>query len=237
MTPDENYQPFRIPFDGHFLAGDTLSRGDGVSVLVLHGGGDSGRMRMRAVRERLFLEGISSCAFDFIGHGETGGNLKESSLYQRTLQALRVVESQKIAQPVTIIAASMGAYTAVRLLKHIAVDTLILLVPAMYAACAYRTPFGRGFTAIIREPESWHRSDAWEILSGYRGRLFLVAAEKDTVIPSDVIDRISGAAANTKEFVRHTVSGAPHAVFTYLRSVSPDRLERIMRQMIDMIGK
>ncbi len=231
------YQPFKIPFGGHTLSGDILSNGSFAQTLVLHGAGEQGRLRVRFIREWLFNHGISSCAFDFIGHGETGGDIKQTSLYERTRQACTIIDTQNLRQPLRIIAASMGAYTAVKLMEHYPVKTMVLLVPAMYTKAAYRYPFGGGFTRMIREPNSWLGSDAWDLLAGYTGRLFVVAAEKDTVIPDGVIRKICEAAGNSEELVQYTVANAPHFAFTYLRKENPSELAALMRRMVEMLKK
>jgi uncharacterized protein len=233
----DSYQKFKMPFGHHTLVGDLLTNDTEAHALVLHGAGEQGRVRVRFLREYLFENGISSCAFDFIGHGETGGDIKQTSLYERTRQACSIIDAQNLKQPLNIVAASMGAYTAVSLLKHYDVDRMICLVPAMYSAAAYRVPFGNGFTEIIREPESWFRSDAWELLSGYTGRLFVVEGEKDGVIPVGVIEKICESAVSAKELKRYTVSGAPHFVFTYLRKENPSALGALMGQIVDMLSR
>ena len=230
------YRPFKIAFGDHMLVGDLLSNDSEAQTLVLHGAGEQGRLGTRFIREWSFHHGISSCSFDFIGHGETGGDIKQTSLWERTRQACAVIDAQPIRQPLRVVAASMGAYTAVKLLKHYPVETLVLLVPAMYARAAYRYTFGGGFTEIIRKPDSWRRSDAWNILAGYRGRLFVVAAEKDRVIPEGVIRKISASARNAKERVQYTVAGAPHFALTYLRRENPAALEAVLKRIVEMLN-
>jgi len=156
QKPEE--QKFQVNFGCRPLIGDILGPQNAPRVLVLHGAGSSSRRRFQTLREELCAEGISSVAFDFVGHGDTGGNLKNSSLSSRTRQACRVVDSLNLPQPLAVIGASMSAYTAVRLLEHFQINSLILLVPAMYAAQAYTRPFSRGFSDIIRQPQSWVQS-------------------------------------------------------------------------------
>ncbi len=188
----------------------------------MHGAGNAHRGDFRLFREQLLNHGISSAAFDFVGHGNSGGELKRSSLISRTCQACSVVDSLDIQQPFSVIGASMGAYTAVKLLEYYPIKSLILLVPAMYTSTAYTVPFNAGFTDIIRQSESWHHSDAWDILSGYRGRLLIIAAENDQVIPQGVISKIYDSALNARERKLFVAPRASHFVFTDLRSNNPD---------------
>jgi uncharacterized protein len=199
---------FRIPFEDHVLAGDLASAP--CSTIVLHGAGTSSRERFRRLRSGLHAEGLPTCSFDFIGHGESGGELGRSSLKERTLQASRIIKTY-LKEPLTLIGASMSGYTAVKLTRLHDVKNLVLVVPAMYTPEAYEVPFNGGFTAIIRSHRSWEQSDAWEILRGFRGRLLVVAAEHDTVIPREVVQRTFESATQAQFRDLYIVPGAGHA--------------------------
>jgi pimeloyl-ACP methyl ester carboxylesterase len=219
------------------LIGDLIPNSSPPQVLILHGAGNANRGHCRLFREQLLIHGISSAAFDFVGHGDTGGDLRSSSLLSRTRQACGVVDSLNIQQPFSVIGASMGAYTAVKLLEYYQIKSLVLLVPAMYTSTAYTVPFNAGFTDIIRQPESWNRSDAWDILSGYRGRLLIIAAENDQVIPKGVINKIYDSAVNAKERKLFVAPRASHFVFTDLRTNNPDGFCSVLGQIIEMLKK
>ena len=197
----------RIPFESHVLSGDLWSAP--CITLVLHGAGTSNRGRFERLRTRLHADGIPTCSFDFIGHGETGGDLGSSSLEQRTLQAARVVQAC-LKEPLSLIGASMSGYTAVKLTELHEVRNLILIVPAMYTPEAYAVPFNGSFSQIIRAYRSWERSDAWEILRGFRGKLLVIAAEHDSVIPREVVERAVDSASEAQCRELYMVPGAGH---------------------------
>ena len=226
---------FQVNFGSNTLIGDVLGPKNSPRVLVLHGAGNSNRDRFRTLREELFAEGISSAAFDFVGHGDTGGDLKNSSLSSRTRQACRVVDSLNLQQPISVIGASMSAYTSVKLLEHFQIKSLILLVPAMYTSLAYTTPFNRGFSDIIRQPQSWVQSDAWRILADYTGRLLIVAGENDQIIPRDVINRIYDSAVNAVERKLYIAPNAAHFVFTDLRENDPAEFNYVFDQICNIL--
>jgi pimeloyl-ACP methyl ester carboxylesterase len=226
---------FEVGFETHTLVGDIMSHGSPPRLLVLHGAGDSNRGCFQLLREELFARGISSAAFDFVGHGDTGGDLISSSLASRTRQACRVVDSLDLPQPFALIGVSMSGYTSIRLLEHYQIKSLILLVPAMYTSQAYSLPFNRGFTEAIRQPQSWVGSDAWRILADYTGRLLIVAGEKDQVIPRDVITRIYDSAVNAVERELHLASNASHFVFTDLRADNPAEFDRVLDRICRML--
>lgn len=222
---------FRIPFDGHILVGDVLAGREPPRLLVLHGAGHACRERFREIREHFWAHGIGSAAFDCIGHGDTGGDLTSSSLKNRTEQACAVIGAAGLTRPFSVLAASMGGYTAITLLQRYDIANLVLIGPAMYAAEAYAVPFNGGFTEIIRRPKSWEASDAWDILSGFTGRLLVVAGERDTVIPPGVIQRIYESAANAKERAVYVAPGASHLIITDLRTRDPERLDQVLDLM------
>lgn len=226
----------RIPFDGHTLVGDIMAAEAAPRLLILHGAGQARRERFRDIREHFLAHGVGSVAFDCIGHGETGGDLKSSSLRSRTDQARAVIEAAGLRQPFSVLGASMGGYTAVTLLRHYAVASLLLVVPAMYAAEAYPVRFDAGFTEIIRRPESWQASDAWGLLARFTGRLLIVAAEQDAVIPPGVIRTIYDAAAQAAERSLYVAPGVSHMVLTDLRAKDPARLAEVLGLMTRLLA-
>jgi len=189
------------------LQGDSYQMGCG--TIVLHGAGKSSRTRFTRLRQYLDAHGIPSVSFDFIGHGDTGGNLLGSSLRGRTEQAAAVIR-HACREPLTLIGASMSAHTAIKLTEKFTVDNLILLVPAVYTAHAYDLSFGPDFSSSIRVPGSWRASDAFRILSGFRGNLLVVAAESDDVIPVELVEKIHASAKNAKTRRLHVVPGSRH---------------------------
>lgn len=81
---------------------DSNSQGQ-ADILMLHGGGAvSGLHHYNALRKDLYNFGISSCTFDFIGHGQSKGMLYDSSLAQRTEEAYEVAMSGRLKHPMTI---------------------------------------------------------------------------------------------------------------------------------------
>ena len=227
---------FRIPFDGHILVGDIMAGEASPRLLVLHGAGQSCRERFLQLREHFFTHSVGSVAFDCIGHGDTGGDLRSTSLRSRTEQACAVIEAIDLARPLSVFGASMGGYTGVTLLPRYPVENLILVGPAMYAAEAYAVPFGAGFTEIIRRPRSWEGSDAWALLAGFTGRLLIVAGEHDAVIPPDVIRSSHDSARQARERTLYVARGASHLIITDLRAHAPDQLDRVLDLMTRTIG-
>ena len=201
---------FEVPFNGLMLKGDQFVGAGNNRVLYLHGAGASTRHGHKLLRAALHRRGIGSTCFDCIGHGETRGSLAQSSVASRTRQAQAVVAARGMAEPLAVFGSSMGAYNAIRLTQLHRVDALVLIVPGVYTPSAYEVPFGPGFSAVIRRERSWIDSDAWDILSRFEGRLLVIAAEHDAVIPLEIPQRLVAAATCAQSRQLHVVQGAAH---------------------------
>ncbi len=202
-----NPEPFDLPFGHYLLKGDSYRMGG--NCIVLHGAGQSSRERFTRLRKWLQSQGLSSSSFDFIGHGDTGGDILDTTLHNRTEQAAAVVR-HACSEPLTLIAASMAGYTAIKLTEIFSVNNLVLLVPAVYTPRAYDIFFGTEFSAAIRAPGSWQDSDAFPIMSQFKGNLLIVAAEIDEVIPEAVIQGIYTAADSARSREIHVVPNSRH---------------------------
>ncbi len=235
--PPHAIEPFQVPFDGASLRGDVLGGALPDLALMLHGAGQHHRGKMRALRDELAARGVGTCAVDLIGHGETGGELRESSLELRTRQVCAVIDALGLCArgALAVTAASMGAHTAVDLLDHYPVGRLVLVVPAMYASAAQEVPFGAGFTEIIRRPQSWRQARGWELLEGFTGCLLVIAGAEDKVIPRGVIERYRRGAPNAHRSEVIEVPNAGHLLFSELRERNPEAVPPLVDAMADAL--
>jgi pimeloyl-ACP methyl ester carboxylesterase len=223
---------FEAPFDGLTLKGDQFIGSGSNRVLYLHGAGASTRHGHRLLRGALQRRGIGSTCFDCIGHGDTGGALTQSSVASRTRQAQAIAAARDLPQPLAIFGSSMGAYNAIRLTQSHRVDALVLIVPGVYTPSAYEVPFGPDFSAVIRRERSWADSDAWAILSRFEGRLLVIAAEHDAVIPLEIPQRLVAAATRAQSSELHVVRSAEHNRLWSLLEEEPARFDAA----VDMVA-
>jgi hypothetical protein len=161
---------------------------DAPKILFLHGAGKAKKEKVYSLALRLLNGNISSFCFDFSGHGESTGNLNESSLYKRVLEAQAALTFVNPQNQKTVCAFSMGGHIALELLRDNPIDNLILFSPAIYTSEAYRVPFDERFSGIIRQKDSWKNADVVNSLHNFRGKLLIIYGEKDKVIPRGVID-------------------------------------------------
>lgn len=125
-------EPFFIEFGKHYLHGDLLPReADKLpEILFLHGEQDSGREGFSVLRQVLLDQyGISSCAFDFIGYGSTGGNRLPAHLQEREAQASDIVNACFDLQALSIVATDISAETGLYLTEHFPIRHLVVLNP------------------------------------------------------------------------------------------------------------
>lgn len=228
---------FEVTFGDHQIVGDRLGSALPLQALVLHGAGEANRARMQPLREKLLERNIGSVAFDFIGHGDTGGGIEESSLMSRTLQASAVIDNLRLAdrRRIAVIAASMGGHNAVRLLKRYPIDRLVLLAPAAYSRRAYSVPFTDEFSKVIRIENSWRDSEVWDILPAFLGKLLVVSGELDRIIPADVITGYYRVAKNAVYRRIYTVKNVGHMMFTELREKRPEETDHVVELILKVI--
>lgn len=221
-TPHLLKLPFVVSSEGHHLKGDQLLSQSISPVLFLHGAGQSTRHLFDPIRHELAMQNMASIAFDFIGHGETGGCLHSSSLHQRFQQACDVIETLAVSQSLSLVASSMSGYTAIKLTEKYEIQHLILIVPAVYHPDAYFVPFNQGFSTIIRKAQSWRYSDAWSIMQQFKGDLLIIAAERDEVVPNEIIHQLYASASSAKSRKCHFVANSPHKILAFLAEHSSE---------------
>jgi len=205
-----------------FQVGDeTLSAlrvgSDKPTILYLHGAGQSNKERGLPIMEKLADAGLSTFCFDFSGHGESTGEMKNSSLKKRLVEAEAALTYLDNEKPTTIIGSSMAGHIVLELLKnHPDIKNIILFYPAIYSANAFAVPFTDEFSAIIREPKSWADNDVIGPLQKFTGNLLIIIGENDQVIPIEAIEMIysNATSAASREIV--TVPEAEHLLLPKL---------------------
>lgn len=125
------------------------------------------------------------------------------------------------------IGVSMGAYNALYLSREVPFRSLILMVPGIYTPTAYNINFGPEFSNIIRQPRSWTQTDAWRLAAKFSGRLLVIAAENDSVIPADIPERLVSNAANASARKCITIPGADHNTIRQSLMLSPELYENV----------
>lgn len=187
------------------------------SMLYLHGGGNGCRARALYLAKAMASLGIATFSFDFSGQGDSPGSMLGASLQSRVLEALAAVEFMGAHTPSIVMGNSMGGYVAAEVASRIALSTLVLSVPGLYAAEAYETPFGPEFTRVLRTPHSYRSSRVLTSLKDFRGNAILISAGNDDVIPAEVIELYRRALVGAKLSCLH-LEKAPHQIHEWAQA-------------------
>ncbi|MFI6806205.1 alpha/beta fold hydrolase [Streptomyces luteogriseus] len=225
--------PFTHVGDGERLGGLSCGGAGPVraTVVLLHGAGNGGKERLVPLLAEFAAHGCHALAFDFSGHGESTGPLRELSLRRRFEQAVSVIDARaRVDRPLVLVGFSMSGQTVADLARHYGdrVAALGLCAPAVYAGEAWDVPFGAGdgrFSEIIRRPGSWHATPALDVLRGFEGRAVLAVPDTDEVIPPAVTEALSQALARRAQFTHWELPGAGHRLGLWFRGHPDDRRE------------
>lgn len=198
-------EPFFIGFDETYIHGNTLgtAKGNAPEVLFLHGEKSSDDRNIFLLLRDALLDRyeISSCAFDFIGHGTTGGSWQQSSLSSCTQQAASIVNACFDSQPFIIVASGMGAYTAIKLTELFPVDGLVLIGPKVYAEEMYDSKMDSLTDSASNFPGHWDRTDAWSIIKQFKGDISILGTNKNDPLCQGTMSRLYSQAirSNTRQ--------------------------------------
>ncbi|GGM25441.1 hypothetical protein GCM10010129_82490 [Streptomyces fumigatiscleroticus] len=222
---------------GDYGCGDDRGGDDGggprATAVVLHGAGNGRKERLLPLLAEFAARGLGGLAFDFSGHGDSTGALRELSLRRRFEQAVAVVDARVPAgAPLVLVGFSMSGQTVADLVRHYGrrVVALGLCAPAVYAAEAWDVPFGAGngrFSEIIRTPGSWRASPALQALRAYEGRAVLAVPGTDAVIPPAVTEAVQEALAARARYTRLELPDADHRLGLWFRDHADARRELV----------
>ncbi len=187
-------------------------------VLFLHGAGESTKDRCLPLARALSARGWGCLTFSFPGHGKSSGVLQGSTLQGRKQVAQAIAHKLGFLPADRVVAISMGAHTAISLLKDHPDMTqhLVLMVPAIYARDAEDVSFGPAFSEVLRRPDSYLAAEPWDILPTYEGRLAIVQAGADEVIPTAIIDKLHAAATAAARAERLYIADSPHRISNWI---------------------
>lgn len=227
-----------FPVQGQTLA-TTLTTPDAVpttkpSILLIHGAGGGNRARLQYLATSLAEHGHATLSFDHSGYGDSTGKLEESSL-ARKLEEARAMLAHLAPGPLTVMGSSMGAHVATALTAHAPVKTLILMVPAAYAAEAENIPFGPAFTTTIRHPGSWNTSPCWPLIRAFTDNLVLVTCGQDAIIPPAVIRAWWANAAQARSRTHLRFPNLPHAFQNWATQNPEEALPPLLQTLLPLL--
>lgn len=215
---------------------DTLIRGtvhhgdlaaESIRLLALHGGGLSTRQGFHPMLQALAAGGHTGAAFDFVGHGQSGGQLLGSSLAHRREQALAVTCHLGLQSPLALLGSSMGGHVACTLIEALAPRALVLFCPAAYAPGAQHLAFGPAFRGALRATTTFDDSPAFKALEHFTGQVLLVYGSRDEVIPEAVQQHYLHRARQARSVELIRLEGAGHRLHDWL-AARPERFAEVL---------
>ncbi|ELS52692.1 hypothetical protein STVIR_6333 [Streptomyces viridochromogenes Tue57] len=113
---------FTCAYDGELLSGVYGGAADGpepATAVLLHGAGNGSKERLLPLLAEFVSRGRHGLAFDFSGHGESTGALRELSLRRRFEQAVAVIDARvPYGGPLILVGFSMSGQTVADLARH-----------------------------------------------------------------------------------------------------------------------
>jgi pimeloyl-ACP methyl ester carboxylesterase len=215
----------RIAGDGVELPGKLLLPHDGgarhPAILFIHGWGASQRQDVGKAK-RLVRLGYACLTFNLQGHGRTrraiesitrADNLADAVAAYDFLASADAVDADSVG----VVASSYGAYLAVLLTVERSLRWLALQAPALYKD----DDFDRPKRELNRDPQlsEYRRQtltpDANRALQGaarFRGAVLIVEAEKDIVIPHQVVANYLTAFEGAATLSHEVILAADHGL-------------------------
>ncbi|MFJ8532709.1 alpha/beta hydrolase [Streptomyces sp. NPDC093591] len=233
---------FTYAHDGEVLSGvygDDGGERETATVVLLHGAGNGSKERLVPLLTEFVTRGCRGLAFDFSGHGESTGALRELSLRRRFEQAVALIDAKvPDGGPLILVGFSMSGQTVADLVGHYGarVAAVGLCAPAVYAKEAWEVPFAEGngrFSEIIRRPDGWRAAPSLDVLRAYEGRAVLAVPGTDAVIPPAVTEAVQDALAARARFTRFEVPDAEHMLGLWFQEHAEDRREFVTAVLAD----
>ena len=227
-------EEFLIHADGERLAATRIlmDASQPPQAISFHGtGAAANRGRTRYILNYLAAHGLSSICFDFSGHGESTGKIEQSTLTTRKNEAQAATRLLDSRVPPVFFGTSMGGYIASLLSPEIQPRSLILFCPAAYSAEAMDLKFDENFIAAVRRPRAYLNSPAFKALESYRGKLLIVAAGKDTIIPQEVIHVYHESAPRAQSRKTIWLDDSDHKIHSWLADRKTER-NSILREVL-----
>ncbi len=175
------------------------------TMIVFHGNaGHAGHRGFYA--EALVPLGWRVILIEYPGYGPREGKLGEESLVADAAESIALARSQ-FSEPLYLLGESLGAGVAAAAsdrLRHEGIAGMLLVTPwdRLQSVAAHHYPW---------LPVSWllrDRYDSVQHLAGFRGRVAVVLAERDTIVPASFGRALYDALSAEKKLV--AVPGADH---------------------------
>lgn len=208
--------------DGYKLTGNLFIAEKPEKLAFLFIQGWTGHQNIKAAQALTKL-GFTSMTYDMRGNGESEGSLadftradfiKDASVAYDYLRK-KVDDDTKIG----VIGSSFGSYTAVLLSEKRDIYCLSLRVPASYPDEGFNEPqLAQGdpdsFMEWRKKMLNYTDNHAFNALHNFNGKVQIIEAEADELVPSQAPKNYANALSNKKQLLYELVPNAPHRLAT-----------------------
>lgn len=187
-------------------------------VVFFHGSGSS-RARYLQAAKSLGESGALTLAFDFRGCGKSDGVYKEQ-FHQNAIEdaraGLNFLLTQKVDKKrIGICGGSFGGYLAAYILpEYPLIKSLVLRCPAAFSDEFLKRHIDRGDKGnefeFFKNRKNWENSPTFRNVSKFKGPVLVIKAEKDEVIPGEVVDSYYNSAKSSIKRKLEVIEGADH---------------------------
>jgi len=189
-------------------------------IFCFHGMGHSNRSQSHHLAGTVMRAGHAYISMDFSGQGESGGTLAGSSIGKRVDEALAVIaDARSDDTPLALLGTSMGCHVALEVVAAVGahrIENLLFFAPALYAHETRDVRFGDGFKDMIRRENSYRQATAQKILSDFAGNLLVVHGRRDSLVSTEVIGMLDGAARHCRRKTVLRLDDCPHEIHEFL---------------------
>lgn len=187
-------------------------------VVFFHGSG-SKRERYLPVAESLAKNGILTLAFDFRGCGESDGAYEEQTHKNAIEDAgagLDFLLNQNVDRKrIGICGGSFGGYVGAYILpEYPFIISVVFRVPAAFSDKFLSARIKRGSELsefdFFKNRKNWEDSPTYKNISAFKGPFLVIKAEKDEVVPPEVVDKYYDKATSSSKRRLEVIKGADH---------------------------
>lgn len=194
------------------------------AILFLHGWSSDAASGYGELPERLAERGFATLTIDLPGHGRSGGDrdrLSYVDLIHAATDAAGDLRHRSGSDRLTIIGTSLGGFLAARVAALRPVESLVLWVPT-----DFDDEFVEGGrlvapTALTPQAFDWRSrlhsladSATLRAFGGFRGRVLIVEAAEDELVPHQTIANYLAAASPDAQVDHLVLSGTTHILRT-----------------------
>ena len=207
------------------------------TVLCLHGSVPGNRQRSAYLAKPLAEYGVSCLRFDYIGHGESSGDLTKATLHHLIQQAKDALTLMDPHKDLTVMGFSLGGGPALGILPELRIRKLALFAAGAWSDEALHAPYEERSQYHIHRAEQAQNASGLKNLGAFTGNfLSVIGSEDDTIAPQvtkQFIERSAQAAS--RDFI--IIPGAPHILLDWFATHPAEQQELTSRVIRFVTGK